>query len=109
MGDVTLRNRRQLPDEKEIVYCFSSVFEDEEPLDELVLDVPLGVEPISASSGAGGGVVSMVHPIQPVMPKTPRTAMTTGAPRTHGLQAEFVSATIYPMKTRTEITKMSPP
>jgi len=51
----------------------------------------------------------MVHPIQPVMPKTPRTAMTTGAPRTHGLQAEFVSATIYPMKTRTEITKMSPP
>jgi len=71
--------------------------------------VVLVVEPMSASSGAGGGVVSMVHPIQPVMPNTPRTAKTTGAPRTHGLKAEFVSDTIYPMNTRTEITKMSPP
>lgn len=69
----------------------------------------LVVDPMSASSGAGGGVVSMVHPIHPVMPNTPRTASTTGAPRTHGLNPEFVSATIYPMKTRTEITKMSPP
>jgi len=81
----------------------------DEPLAELVPVVPLGCDPISASRGAGGGVVSIVHPIHPVMPKTPRTAKTTGAPKTHGLQAEFVSATIYPMKTRTEITKMSPP
>jgi len=79
------------------------------PLAEPVPVVPLVAEPISASRGAGGGVVSMVHPIQPVIPKIPRTPKTTGTVTTQYLAVGFVRATIYPMKTRTEITKISPP
>jgi hypothetical protein len=66
-------------------------------------------EPISASNGAGGGVVSMVQPIHPVIPRTPKTAITTGAPRIHGLQSVLVNPTMYPMNTKTETTKISPP
>ena len=75
-----------------------------------VLVLEGGVEaPISASRGAGGGVVSIVQPIHPVMPRTPRTAITTGAPRIQGLQSAFVKPTMYPIKTKTETMKIAPP
>src|SRR5215831_8824200 len=86
------------------VYCFSSGFDVEPVFEPAVLE-----DPISASKGAGGGVVNMVQPIQPVIPRTPRTARTIGIPSTQGLQSAFVNATMYPMKTRTDTTKIRPP
>ena len=46
-------------------------------VDPEVVEAGLLEVPISASRGAGGGVVSIVQPIHPVIPRIPTTAMLT--------------------------------
>jgi len=77
----------------------------------------------SGSSGAGGGVVSIVHPIHPDITRTRRTNSRTGMPTAISCQPEAVDglnlcrpgiqgekkATTYATPTTTEMMKMTNP
>lgn len=76
-------------------------------LEELVEEVL--EPPNSASNGAGGGVVNIVHPIHPVMPRIPTTAMLTTTSITTWAKDGTVRENRYPIKTKTDTTRISPP
>jgi hypothetical protein len=70
------------------------------------VSLAVGVEALtfSGSSGAGGGVVSIVQPIHPEITKTRSTNSRTGIPMAHHCQFEFWSPGMKGEKNATKYT-----
>src|SRR5260370_40458590 len=70
---------------------------------------PSAVVLVSASNGAGGGVVSIVQPINQVIPSIPRTPRTTGISIAYVLHGSPVREIRYTMNTIAETANIRPP